>query len=114
MKFDAAPPVVLKWLQEEKNKQHELGFFPLLALTLLGDNLSSSFVERVNSALKLIMGNGRTMLHPTELGQLAVLRINRAFMEHMKKRRKRKAEEAKAAAKAAAQAAAALGRKARN
>ena len=83
--------VVLKWLQQEKNKQFDLGYFPLLALCHLGGNLSSSFVERVNSAIKLIMGNGRTLLNPTELGQLAVLRINRAFMEHMKARRKRMA-----------------------
>ena len=100
--------VVLKWMQEEKNKQFELGYFPSLALCHLADNLSSSFVERVNSALKLIMGNGRTLLNPAELSKLAVLRINRAFMEHMKARRKRLADEKEAAAIRAAEEAALL------
>jgi hypothetical protein len=49
---------VIHWF-EGQNTQHQLGFFPLLAKQDLADNLSSSFVERVNSAAKLIMGNSR-------------------------------------------------------
>ena len=101
--------VVLQWLQEEQNKQNDLGFFPQLAVCFLGDNLSSSFVERVNSALKLIMGNGRTSLHPTELAQLAILRINRAFMIYMKERRKKQIANKKLAAEASSAAVRARG-----
>jgi hypothetical protein len=50
--------VVLKWVEEQKNKKNELGFFVQLAISRLGENLSSSFVERMNSALKLIRGMG--------------------------------------------------------
>jgi hypothetical protein len=71
--------VVLKWMEEQKNKKNELGFFD--------DSLSSSFVERMNSALELVMGNGRALLPPKELSVLAVLRINRICMEHMEERR---------------------------
>ena len=54
------------------------------------------------------MGTGRTMLNPTELSQLAVLRINRGFMECMKARKKLMADEADAKAKKAVDEAAAL------
>ena len=54
------------------------------------------------------MGNGRTVLNPAELSKAAVLRINRAFMKHMKARRKRLAEEKEAAAKRATAEAAVL------
>ena len=45
---------------------------------------------------------------PDRLGKLAVLRINRAFMEHMKARRKGLADEREAAAKRASEEAAVL------
>ena len=48
------------------------------------------------------------LLNPTELSQLAVLRINRGFMEHMKARKKLMADEADAKAKKAVDEAAAL------
>ena len=54
------------------------------------------------------MGTGRTLLNPTELSQLAVLRINRGFMEYMKARKKLMADEADAKAKKAVDEAAAL------
>ena len=56
----------------------------------------------------LDVGNGRTVLNPAELSKAAVLRINRAFMKHMKARRKRLADEKEAAAIRAAEEAALL------
>ena len=44
---------------------------------------SSAFVERVNSAAKLTLGDFRPHLADDEPGDLATLRINRAFMEYI-------------------------------
>jgi hypothetical protein len=75
---------VINWF-EGQNTQHQLGFFPLLAKRDLADGgLSSSFVERDNSAAERIMGNGRTGLHEDELGKLVVLRINREFIKFLR------------------------------
>jgi hypothetical protein len=46
----------------------------------------ASYVERMNSAAKLIMGSGRTLLSEEELGMLVVLRMNREFMAFMKQK----------------------------
>ena len=89
---------VITWF-EGQNTQHELGFFPLLAKRDLADNLSSSFVERVNSAAKLIMGNGRTLLHEDELGKLVVLRINREAIKALTTWEEAQAQKYKAALK---------------
>jgi len=89
---------VITWF-EGQNTQHELGFFPLLAKRDLADNLSSSFVERVNSAAELVMGNGRTLLHEDELGKLVVLRINREAIKALTTWEEAQAQKDKAALK---------------
>ena len=55
-----------------------------MAFAYTGDNMGSSFCERMNSAAKNVMTEGRTLLSPQELEMMVVLRINRVFMEHMK------------------------------
>lgn len=76
--------VAIKWLESKQNTKYELGLFPMMARMYLGNNLASSFVERMNSAAKLVMGTARTSLSPEELRMLVVLRINRDFMVFMK------------------------------
>jgi hypothetical protein len=46
--------------------------------------MDSSFCERINSVAKDILTEERTLLDERELEVVAVLRINRAFMEYMK------------------------------
>ena len=64
-----------------------------MALTLLGNNLASSFCERINSAGKLVMTDGRTLLSKNHLEMLVALRINKKFMYHMKKNHKKLGKE---------------------
>ena len=45
---------------------------------------SESFCERVLSAGNLVVNEGNTLLNPEEVEMLAVLRINRTFMEYMR------------------------------
>ena len=66
--------------------QEKFGLLPLIAMCLVGTCLSSSFCERIISAANqdLVMNCERTCLHESILEMLAVLRINRSFMEYMK------------------------------
>ena len=59
------------------------GLIPLMAECYLHKRGSSSFVERVNSHGKLILGERRPCLSDSELEWLCVLRVNRKFMEYM-------------------------------
>jgi len=59
------------------------GLIPLMAECYLHKRGSSSFVERVNSHGKLILGERRPCLSDLELEWLCVLRVNRKFMEYM-------------------------------
>ena len=52
----------------------------------LGCRIASSFVERVNSAAKLLLGNRRATLSEDKMGMLCVLRINRRFMGYIYKK----------------------------
>ena len=62
----------------------ELGYLPRMALTVLSNNLASSYVERMNSAGKLILHNGCTLLNDEMLNMLVILCTNRKFMEFMR------------------------------
>ena len=68
-----------------------------MAQQALANNISSSFVECVNSAANQVMGNGRALLWllcPDELSKLVALRVNRPFIEHMKQLLKNEAQQA--------------------
>ena len=54
-----------------------------MARARLAKRLPAAFSERLNSAAKMVMSNGRTTLDDTTLEMPAVLRINRPFMELM-------------------------------
>ena len=62
----------------------KLGYLPAMAFAYTGDNMSSSFCERINSVAKDILTEERTLLDERELEMVAVLRINRTSMEYMK------------------------------
>ena len=75
-------PLYLDLLHQADEKL--LGRFPLMALTVLGNNMAASFCERVNSAANLIMHHGRTLLKDEHLRKLCILRMNRDFIDFMK------------------------------
>lgn len=62
------------------------GYLPHLALCYIGNNLASSFCERVNSCAKLIMGHDRTLLGDKHLEMLCFLRMNRTFIYYLKQK----------------------------
>ena len=66
--------------------EKEFGHLPKMAIARLSGNMSSSFVERMNSCAKLIFTDGRTLLSDEELDMVVVLRMNRKFMEYMRGR----------------------------
>lgn len=65
-------------------KNPKLPHLPKMVLTVLGNNLASSYVERMNSAGKLILHKGRILLSDHMLNMLVVIRMNRKFMEFMR------------------------------
>jgi hypothetical protein len=80
-------------LLETLAKSGQFGYLPKMAMALLGNNLASSFCERINSAGKLVMTDGRTLLSKQHLEMLVALRINKKFMYHMKKKYKKLGKE---------------------
>jgi hypothetical protein len=70
-------------LYKQLHGLNKFSVLPLLGMCYLGNNLASSYNERVNSAGKLIMGNGRTLLGRRHLEMCVVLRMNRDFMAYM-------------------------------
>lgn len=77
---------VYKDLVEDPKKRNNgrYGLMPLLALCYVGNNLASSYCERVNSCAKLIMSHDRTLLDDDELEMVCFLRMNRTFIYYMK------------------------------
>jgi hypothetical protein len=51
----------------------------------IGSLLTSSYAERINSAANLLLTKGNTCLAEEELIMCTVLRMNRSFMELMRK-----------------------------
>ena len=51
-----------------------------------GDNMASSFCERINSVAKAVLTEGRTLLSEEELEMVVVLRVNKKFIAHMKEK----------------------------
>jgi hypothetical protein len=55
-----------------------------MAFAYTGDNMASSFCERMKTAAKNVLTDSRTLLDTRELEMVVVLRINRTFMVYMK------------------------------
>ena len=53
---------------------------------LLGRIPASSFCERINSIAKDVMTDGHTAMKQDSLEKLVVLRMNREFMQYMRKK----------------------------
>jgi len=72
------------------DNQHIFGYLPMMcrgSVCQLGALNAQSFVERVNSRGKLIVGTKRTAMSKHELiDKLVVLKINREFMIYCRER----------------------------
>ena len=70
------------------NPPHPYGYLPNMALGskgTIGGLLASSFCERINSAANLVVTNGNSLLGTDEINMLVTLRMNRDFMQFMKR-----------------------------
>ena len=64
------------------------GFIPYMAKTWLGRLLAESFAERIFSNCNIVLTPGNMRLNSKEMSQLVVLRMNKRFMQYMKKHHK--------------------------
>lgn len=72
----------------EMSKKNEFGYFLDLALYskhAISAPAASSFCERVNSHGKLVMTERSTKMKPAKVEERVLLRMNRHFMEHMRR-----------------------------
>ena len=52
----------------------------------IGAFLASSFCERINSAANIVLHKGNLRLSEEEINMLTVLRMNRSFMDYMRRK----------------------------
>ena len=83
------PGRVYRRLEKEDKDREKYGLIPRMAIGskgCLGFLPSSSFCERINSIAKDVMTDGHTLMSPTSLEKLVVLRMNREFMTYMRRK----------------------------
>jgi hypothetical protein len=86
--MDADLGRVLSILKQQDPDASNYGFLPYMDIHSrgsVGSLLASSYAERVNSAAKLILTKGNTLLAEEDINMCTVLRMNRSFMEFMRK-----------------------------
>ena len=76
--------MLYKSLIEDETLSAGVGKLPKIALCYIGNNLASSYCERVSSCAKLVMTHDRTVLNDAHLEKVCWLRMNRSFMTYMK------------------------------
>ena len=79
--------------QYNSDNRNEFGFLPLmtrLSPCQLGALNAQSFVERMNSCGKMLVGLKRSNMKHDMIDTLVVLRMNRGFMEHCREKGKMK------------------------
>ena len=64
------------------------GPLPAMARRYVGANLAESFCERIISCANQVMTKGNTLLDDDELQMIVMLRMNRPFMEYMRREHK--------------------------
>ena len=75
-------------LADAKRKDPDMskfGFIPYMAKTSLGRLLAESFAERIFRNCNSVPTSGNMRLNPIEMVQLVVLRMNKRFVQYMKK-----------------------------
>jgi hypothetical protein len=78
--------ILYKKLECDDKGQCLYGFLPRMASCLeaqLGTLDAESFVERINSQVKLVCTNANTLLSDEEISMLFILHMNESFMMHM-------------------------------
>ena len=63
----------------------KFGYLPMMAVGTLGALNAESCCERVLSSVKLVVSDLHVRLKPREIRMLVMIRMNRGFMEYMRK-----------------------------
>ena len=72
----------------EESKGRPFGYLPVMATASrgsIGAFLASSFCERINSIANLVLTDGNTLLSEEEINMLTTLKMNRKYLEFMRK-----------------------------
>jgi hypothetical protein len=69
----------------QRGKSGKFGYLPMMAVATLGALNAESFCERVLSCVKLVVSDLHVRLKAEEIRMLVMLRMNREFMEYMRK-----------------------------
>ena len=72
-------------LRLKKGLSAKFGYLPMMAVAALGALNAESFCERVLSCVKLVVSDLHVRLKAEEIRMLVMLRMNREFMEYMRK-----------------------------
>jgi hypothetical protein len=72
-------------LRLKKGLSAKFGYLPMMAVAALGALNAESFCERVLSCVKLVVSDLHVSLKAEEIRMLVMLRMNREFMEYMRK-----------------------------
>ena len=78
-------------IYRDLEKQPRFGFLPAMASCStgqIGALMAESFCERILSCAKQVLHAERLSLKPEEYEKIVILRMNRAFMEYMRKHEK--------------------------
>ena len=68
-----------------QRKPTKFGYLPMMTVATLGSLNAESFCERVLSCLKLVVSDLHVSLKTDEIRTLVMLRMNREFMEYMRR-----------------------------
>ena len=76
--------LVMEKIHRKDPFRRRYGWLPQLWRCYAGGNAASSYCERMISVANDVMTHGRTLLDDDKLEMLAVLRMNREFMDYMR------------------------------
>ena len=83
MKLDIG--IIMRAIQRQDPERQKFGFLPCLASCYLGKVMAGSFAERTYRCAKDILTEGNSLLTHKEINMVVLLRMNRRFMERMRK-----------------------------
>ena len=77
--------VLLRALRRQDPQRLKFGLIPQIASCYVGHLMAESFSERTYRCAKEVLTEGNSLLSHEEIDMVVVLRMNRRFMEHMRK-----------------------------
>ena len=83
MKVDIG--ILFRSIQRQNSQQEKFGLIPRIASCFLGRCMAESFSERTYRCAKDVLTEGNSLLSDEEINMVLVPRMNRPFVEYMRK-----------------------------